>query len=105
VGATALSVGALGAIVAVVSQHSASQCASRIAQGCTDKNLWRTESRRDLATNVAWIGVPIGVVTLGASAWMLLDREKQEPPARRSGGPVAVSIEFRGSQLWLDGSF
>jgi hypothetical protein len=105
VGATALLVGGVSAVMAAVNQHNASQCASQTST-CSDKTLWRTESRRDIATNVAWISLPIGVAALGAATWMLLDGKQPEHPELSSArNTLSITADNRGAKLWLEGSF
>ena len=105
VGATSLLVGGVSGVLAVVNQHKASECASQTSS-CSDKTLWRTESRRDVATNVAWVSLPIGVVALGVATWMLLDSKKPEHPEARSDRNIlSVTADNRGGKLWLEGRF
>jgi len=105
VGATAFLVGGTSAVMAVVTQHKASECASQTSS-CSDKTLWRTESRRDVATNVAWVSLPIGVAALGAATWMLLDSKQPEHPELSSARNIlSVTADNRGGRLWLEGSF
>jgi hypothetical protein len=105
VGASALLVGGVSGVIASVNQHNASVCA-RQTSSCSDKTLWRTESRRDVATNVAWVSLPIGVAALGVATWLLLDNKQPEHRELSSArSTLNIAADNRGGTLWLEGSF
>jgi hypothetical protein len=103
VGATALTVGAVSGVLSLVFEHEASDCARQPRDSCSDKTLWRAESRRDWANGVAWVGVPVGIATLGTATWMLLAQNARG--AERVANLGSLTVDRHGAQLSLGGRF
>ena len=104
-GATSLVVGSISGILAIRENH-------RMNDACPDRlncsrDVLQAQGRRDLETNIAWIGIPVGLVALGGAATWMYYSQRADKPAQAGHktftiDTVATSHDFR---LNLAGAF
>jgi hypothetical protein len=101
-GATSLLVGSVSGLLAIRENHEMSQ-ACPTKRNCSP-DVVLAQGRRDTESSIAWIGIPVGVVALGAAAsWLWLAREPDSEHSQR--GTLAVDTSGRDLHVRLGGQF
>ena len=102
-GATSLVVGTVSGILAIRENHRMSDaCPERI--NCSNDVL-QAQGRRDLAANIAWIGIPVGLVALTAATTWLLWPPRSEQPLTRQTMAFVLTTTGRDFALTAKGEF
>ncbi len=110
VGGTGIALAGLGTAFYVLSlsadAQATSQCRYEDRYGCSDAAL-DAEARRDTYATLATISGGVGLVGIGAGAWLLLTGPSNETPARaRASVPRLVpSLAPHAGSLVLKGAF
>jgi len=103
-GATALAIGSVAGILALVDEHRLHKSCPSHA-GCTNDDV-RIQGRRDLEATIADIGVPLGAAAMvGAAWWWLQDNKKEPRRIGHSGVTLTVMPGTNSGALWLQGKF
>jgi hypothetical protein len=105
VGTASLLVGTVSGILAISENHQMAQaCPARL--NCTNDVLL-AQGRRDNESQIAWIGIPVGIAAVGgATTWMLLSQNPESArPSDKKAMAVGAAVTGRNVFLNLDGAF
>lgn len=101
-GATSLLVGSVSGVLAIRENH-------RMSDACPDRHncsqeVWLAQGRRDLENNIAWVGIPVGILALASAAtWMhYAHKSDNEGAAHRT---LAIDTNGRDFRVALAGVF
>lgn len=102
-GATSLLVGGVSGVLAIRENHRMSEaCPERL--NCS-RDVWVAQGRRDLENNIAWVGIPVGLVALGSAATWMFYSHRADNPERAEHKTLAIDTNGRDFNVTLAGVF
>ncbi len=95
-GATSLLIGSVSGILAIRENHQMEQACPQHVNCSNDVIV--AQGRRDLESNIAWVGIPVGLAAIGTTvAWTYVSQKIDNENKRHMG----ITVETAGRSLGL----